>query len=89
MILAAHTSILHHGDMTDGTPGESNERFTASSLTTRFVVAVPIAVAVIALTMSSVFASDMMTEEEMDIEGQVEATWDYEGEASSGDMEYE
>ena len=52
-------------------------------------MAVPIVIAVIALTMSNVFASEMMTEEEMDMEGQVEATWDYEGEAVSGDMEYE
>ena len=69
---------------------ESQDQGTSlSSIVTRFVVAVPIVIAVIALTMSNVFASEMMTEEQMDMEGQVEATWDYEGEAVSGDMEYE
>ena len=61
----------------------------ASSLFTRFVVAIPIVIAVLALMMSSAFASEMMTEEELDMEGQVEATWDYEGEALSVDMEVE
>ena len=56
---------------------------------TQFVVAIPIVVAVIALMMSSAFASDMMNEEELDMEGQVEATWDYEDEDLSVDMETE
>ena len=60
-----------------------------SSLFTRFVVAIPIVIAVLALMMSNAFASEMMTEEELDMEGQVEATWDYEDEALSVDMEYE
>lgn len=70
-------------------PAKEEATNSPSSRFTRFVVAIPIVIAVIALMMSSAFASEMMTEEEMDMEGQVEATWDYEGEERSVDMEYE
>ena len=60
-----------------------------SSRFTQFVVAIPIVIAVAALMMSSAFASEMMSEEELDMEGQVEATWDYEDQELSVDMETE
>lgn len=56
---------------------------------TGLVLAVPVVIAVLALTMSSMFASEMMTEDEMDMEGRVEAKWDYVGEEDSVDMEDE
>ena len=68
---------------------ERTASLNGSSLFTRFVVAIPIVIAALALMMSNAFASEMMTEEELDMEGQVEATWDYEDEALSVDMEYE
>ena len=60
-----------------------------SSRFTQFVVAIPIVIAVFALMMSNAFASEMMSEEELDMEGQVEATWDYEDQELSVDMETE
>lgn len=54
---------------------------------TGVVLAVPVIIAVAALTMSSVFAGEMMTDDEMDREGRVEAKWDYVDEENSVDME--
>lgn len=65
---------------------EPRKRNPFASALTKIVVALPIVVAVIALAMSSAFAEEMMTEEEMDMGGAVEAKWDYVDEENSVDM---
>lgn len=75
------------GGMANVTEGQTPKQPKRSSLMTKLVVAVPVIVAVVALAMSNAFASEMMTEDEMDMGGAVEAKWDYVEEEQSVDMD--